>query len=390
MRIVRDASELGEAVDAATREAEAAFGDGRVFFERYLERPRHVELQLLADVHGNVLVVGDRDCSVQRRHQKVIEEAPAPGLDPGLRARMSEAATAFAREIGYRNAGTAEFLVEGDEFFFLELNGRIQVEHPVTELVTGIDLVREQINIARGLSIGHLQCAVVGHAVEARLYAEDPRTFIPQGGKIERLDIPATIRVDSGVEEGDVVPTQYDPMLAKLIAYGATRDEARLRLLEALDRTRVAGVVTNLEFLRWVVRHPVFSATGATVNFLREHPPLSMPPAAPRSHAWHGGWRLNLPPAARHPVLHVAGGASDQDAHADSAVIAPMPGTIIAVHVEAGDGVEQDATLLVLSAMKMEHPVRAPRASQIEEVHVETGQSVSAGQVLIRLAERSA
>ena len=225
MRIVRIAAELADAVDAAKREAAAAFGDDTVFFERYLERPRHVEIQLLADKHGTVLALGERDCSIQRRHQKVLEESPSPALDPELRARMSDAAVAFARAIGYESAGTAEFVLDGRDFYFLELNARIQVEHPVTELVTGVDIVREQLRIADGERLD-TRVELHGHAIEVRLYAEDPRTFLPQAGRIERLQLPQGIRVDAGVEQGDEIGTSYDPMIAKLIAHGSTRDEA--------------------------------------------------------------------------------------------------------------------------------------------------------------------
>src|SRR5439155_9643687 len=251
MRVVREAGELEEALAAARREAKAAFGDDRVFRERYVERPRHIEIQLLGDARGEVVALGERECSVQRRHQKVLEESPA--LDAELRERMSDAAVAFARAIGYRSAGTAEFMLDGRDFWFLELNGRIQVEHPVTELLTGVDLVKEQLRIAHGEPMQVTDCYLAGHAVETRLYAEDPRTFLPQAGRIERLRLPSGIRVDAGVEEGDEVGTAYDPMIAKLIAQGDTRDDALDRLAAALDETEVEGVVTNLPFLRWLV-----------------------------------------------------------------------------------------------------------------------------------------
>ncbi len=225
MRVVRSAEELDEALAAARREAAAAFGDDTVFCERYLERPRHVEIQLLADRHGAVVALGERDCSIQRRHQKVLEESPSPALDPELRGRLSAAAVAFARAIGYESAGTAEFMLDGRDFYFLELNARIQVEHPVTELVTGVDIVREQLRIAEGLALSDLvtTCHLDGHAVEVRLYAEDPRSFLPQAGRIERLRLPAGVRVDAGVEEGDEIGTAYDPLIAKLVAHAPTR-----------------------------------------------------------------------------------------------------------------------------------------------------------------------
>jgi len=225
MRVVREPSELEEALAAARREAKAAFGDDRVFCERYVERPRHIEVQILADEHGRVTHLFERECSIQRRHQKVLEESPALGGD--LRAQMTEAAIAFAQAIGYRSAGTVEFMVEGGDFFLLELNGRIQVEHPVTEAVTGVDLVAEQLRIACRLPLQVTGCYLEGHAVEARLYAEDPRTFFPQTGRIERLRLPDAIRVDAGVAEGDEVGIAYDPLLAKLIAHEATREKAR-------------------------------------------------------------------------------------------------------------------------------------------------------------------
>ena len=277
MRVVRSPGELDEALAAARREAEAAFGDGTVFCERYLERPRHVEVQLLADAHGTVLALGERDCSVQRRHQKVRRGGPAPRLDDELRARLHDAAVAFARAIGYRSAGTAEFLVAGEEICFLELNARIQVEHPVTEAVTGLDLVELQLRIADGEQLVlNRHKPFGGHAVEARLYAEDPRTFLPQAGRIERLRLPANVRVDAGVEEGDEVGLAYDPLIAKLDrrrpdagAAPSTAWPARSR------RPRSSGVTTNLPFLRWLVSHPVFRG-GSGDDGLPHRAPASL------------------------------------------------------------------------------------------------------------------
>ncbi len=237
MRVVREPSELEEALAASQREAKAAFGDERVFCERYVERPRHVEVQLLADAHGSVLGLGERECSIQRRHQKVLEESPSSAIDETLRTAMSDAAVAFARAIGYESAGTAEFMVDDRDYWFLELNGRIQVEHPVTELVTGVDLVQLQLHVAAGDALD-LRPDARGHAVEVRLYAEDPRTFFPQTGRIERLRLPEGIRVDAGVAEGDEIGIAYDPLIAKLIAHGSTRDEAFDRLRDALKESR--------------------------------------------------------------------------------------------------------------------------------------------------------
>jgi len=387
MRVVRSAAELGDALEAARREAVAAFGDDTVFCERYLERPRHVEIQLLADGHGTVVALGERDCSVQRRHQKVLEESPSPAVDAALRTRMSEAAVAFARAIGYESAGTAEFVVADGAFFFLELNARIQVEHPVTELVTGVDLVREQLLIAEGEPVS-APARVGGHAVEVRLYAEDPRTFLPQAGRIDRLRLPDGIRVDAGVEEGDEVGTSYDPMLAKLIAHAPTRDEALDLVAAALRETEIEGVTTNLPFLRWLVAHPVFRAGAATTAFLTEHPPLSEPPPRAPAPAWRGAWRLNLPgpPPAPAPDADAAarpGGAVVEQ----SSVTAPMPGTVIRVLVAPGAHVAARDPLVVLEAMKMETPLVSPYDATVRAVHVAEGDRVAGGAVLVELEE---
>jgi acetyl/propionyl-CoA carboxylase alpha subunit len=385
MRVVRRPEELDEALEAARREAQAAFGDDTVFCERYVERPRHVEIQLLADTHGTVVSLGERECSIQRRHQKVLEESPSPGLDDGLRARLAEAAVEFARAIGYVGAGTAEFMVSGAEFFFLELNARIQVEHPVTEAVTGIDLVAEQLRIADGARIEPSTTVLQGHAVEVRLYAEDPRSFLPQAGRIERLRLPAGIRVDFGVAEGDEVGTRYDPLLAKLIAHAPTRAGALDRLAAALAEAQVVGVTTNLPFLRWLVAHPAVRAGETTTAFLEEYPPLSAPRRPPEG-PWRGAFRLNLPspPAAAPPdvdaAAHAHGAAVEQ-----SAVTAPMPGTVIRVHVAPGDRVDARRPLVVLEAMKMETPLVAPYAAVVRAVHVAEGDAVAGGTVLVEL-----
>jgi acetyl/propionyl-CoA carboxylase alpha subunit len=379
MRVVRTAADLDDAVAAARREAKAAFGDDTVFFERYLERPRHVEIQLLADRHGAVVALGERDCSIQRRHQKVLEESPA--VAETERAAMSEAAAAFAHAIGYEGAGTVEFVLDGGAFFFLELNARIQVEHPVTELVTGVDLVRAQLAIARGepAPTGSLH----GHAVEVRLYAEDPRTFLPQAGRIERLVLPTSVRVDAGVAEGDEIGTSYDPMIAKLIAHAPTRDEALDKLADALRETIVDGVTTNLQFLRWLVDHPVVRAGEATTAFLTEHPPLSRTPTAP--HGWSTPWRLNLPapPPAPPPSPDAVPTATQEQ----STVVAPMPGTVIKVLVEAGDRVSARQPLVVLEAMKMETPLVSPYDATVLAVHAAEGDRVAGGTLLVELEE---
>jgi acetyl/propionyl-CoA carboxylase alpha subunit len=383
MRVVRELPGLDEALDAASREAAAAFGDGTVYCERYLERPRHVEVQLLADAHGLVLPLGLRDCSVQRRHQKLVEESPPYGLPAPVAARLEGWATTFAGAVGYRGAGTAEFLVTDDGEWFLELNARIQVEHPVTEAVTGLDLVEWQLRVAAGEPLTATR-RDRGHAIEARLYAEDPRTFLPQAGRLERLRLPHGVRVDAGAAEGDEIGTGYDPLLAKLIAHGDTRADALGKLAAALGETEVDGVVTNLPFLRWLVAHPAFRAGAVTTAFLSEHLPLSTPPLRAAGGAWGRSWRLNLPPP---PSL----APPDLDAIAherrqgSGTVVAPMPGTVIAVHVAPGAAVEPRQPLVTLEAMKMEHPVAAPFAATVGAVHVSPGDVVTAGRLLAEL-----
>ena len=386
MRVVRSHDALADALEAARREAAAAFGDDRVFAERYVERPRHVEIQLLGDEHGTLVALGERECSIQRRHQKVLEESPSPALDAALRAEMSAAAVRFGRAVDYTSAGTAEFMLEGRDFFFLELNGRIQVEHAVTELVTGVDLVAEQLHIASGRRVSQGQSLGRGHAVEVRLYAEDPRTFLPQGGRITRLVLPESIRVDAGVAEGDDVALAYDPMLAKLIAQGPTREDALDALGAALAETVVEGVTTNLPFLRWLVAHPELRAGRTTTAFLVEHPPLSAPQVRLPAREWRGAWRLNLPapPPAAPPDVEAT--AHDRaSASGESELTAPMPGTVIKLLVAAGDRVQARQPLLLLEAMKMETPVTAPYDAIVRSVNVQEGDRVAGGAVLVEL-----
>jgi acetyl/propionyl-CoA carboxylase alpha subunit len=388
MRVVREAAALDTALEAARREARAAFRDDRVFCERYVERPRHVEIQLLADGAGHVAHLYERDCSIQRRHQKVLEESPAPGLGAPQRERIAEAAVRFARAIGYRSAGTVEFMVDGDRFYFLELNGRIQVEHPVTELVTGEDIVAWQLRIAGGASVAGLRPGRQGHAVEARLYAEDPRTFLPQAGRVGRLRLPGGIRVDAGVEEGDSIGVSYDPLIAKLIAHGPTRSDALGLLEAALAETEVGGVTTNLTFLRWLVRHPLVRSGETTTAFLVEHPPLSeVPPRAP-DRPWRGAWRLNKPPPPPAGPPDVDAASHEHGSVAvQSAVTAPMPGTIVSVLVAEGDRVTARQPLLVLEAMKMETPLLSPYEAVVRRVHAAAGDQVAGGTILVELEE---
>ncbi|WP_422909368.1 acetyl/propionyl/methylcrotonyl-CoA carboxylase subunit alpha [Pseudomonas sp. MAC6] len=286
MKVVERESELAEALASAQREAQSSFGDSRMLVEKYVLKPRHVEIQVFADQHGNCLYLNERDCSIQRRHQKVVEEAPAPGLSPELRRAMGEAAVKAAQAIGYVGAGTVEFLLdERGDFFFMEMNTRLQVEHPVTELITGLDLVAWQIRVARGepLPITQEQVPLIGHAIEVRLYAEDPdNDFLPATGTLtlyREANAGPGRRIDSGVSEGDEVSPFYDPMLGKLIAWGENREEARLRLLAMLKETCVGGVKTNLAFLSRVLAHPAFANAELDTGFIPRHEAQLLPPA---------------------------------------------------------------------------------------------------------------
>jgi len=299
---------------------------------------------------------------------------------------------ALAGAVGYRSAGTVEFIVDrARNFYFLEMNTRLQVEHPVTELVTGVDIVAEQLRIAAGepLTSQVTDCYLAGHAVEVRLYAEDPHTFLPQAGRLERLRLPDGIRVDSGVAEGDEIGTAYDPLIAKLIAHADTREQALERLARALDESEVAGVTTNLPFLRWLVSHPLVRAGRATTAFLTEHPPLSEPPAGAPPHAWAGAWRLNLAAPRPAPIPDLDAAAHEHAAVTaeQSALTAPMPGTVIRVLVEPGATVAARQPLLVLEAMKMETPLVSPYDATVRAVHVAEGDRVAGGAVLVELEE---
>ena len=280
MRIVTSAADLPEAIESAKREAAGAFGDDTVFLERYVPRSRHVEIQILGDSHGTLVHLGERECSIQRRHQKIVEESPTPVVDDAMRAAMGDAALRLAISIGYQSAGTVEFLVDDEthEFFFLEVNTRLQVEHPVTEEVTGIDLVREQIRIATGEPLGWGQDDVTfsGHAIEVRLYAEDPAAgFLPAAGTVAAFEPSAdpAVRWESGVETGSVVGVEYDPMLAKVVAHAPTRAEAAGRLALALERLHLGGLTTNRDFLAATLRHPAFVAGDTTTDFIDRFEP---------------------------------------------------------------------------------------------------------------------
>jgi acetyl-CoA/propionyl-CoA carboxylase biotin carboxyl carrier protein len=457
MRVVRSAGELDDATAAAQREARAAFGDDRVLVERYLERPRHIEVQVLADRHGTVLHLGERECSLQRRHQKVVEEAPSPVVSPALRARMGDAAVALARACGYEGAGTVEFIATGDasEFFFLEMNTRLQVEHPVTELVYGVDLVEQQLRVAAGEPLTLAQDDVVphGHAVEARLYAEDPANgFLPATGTIHVYREPSGqgVRVDSGVRAGAEVGTSYDPMLAKVIAHGPDRATALRRLDRALATFDLAGVTTNAAFTRALLaRDDVRAGEQDTALLERVLTDLAVPPpddlvaaaalAAAGTASPAGPWRRKLAdhgevrvrdgavasgrrtwPAAsirpatepgavrvtldgveRRYAVHVTDDAIwvARDGHhlelrtersgrvgegglVDS-LEAPMPGTVLLVHVADGDTVAEGDVLMVLESMKMELSIAAPHAGVVDGVTLKPGDRVALKQPLL-------
>lgn len=277
MRIVESADDLGASVEGAAREAESAFGDGTVFLEKYLVGPRHIEVQVFGDTRGTVVSLNERECSVQRRHQKVIEEAPSPIVDADLRTRLGEAAVAAAKAVSYVGAGTVEFLVDGDGFYFLEMNTRLQVEHPVTELITGLDLVRAQIEVADGDPLRFGEIEPRGHAIEARVYAEDPSNdFLPATGTVSTFEVDAGVRVDSGVESGSDVSIYYDPMLAKVIAHGETRADAVRRLSRALRTSRIHGVTTNVTLLVNVLEHDDFAGDGVDTGWLERQDPATI------------------------------------------------------------------------------------------------------------------
>jgi acetyl/propionyl-CoA carboxylase alpha subunit len=471
MRAIDRPDSLAAGLAAARREARAAFGDDRVILERLLLGPRHVEIQLLFDGHGNGVHLGERDCSTQRRHQKVLEESPSPAVGPALRAAMGVAALQLAQAVGYSSVGTVEFLLDDSgKFFFLEMNTRLQVEHPVTELVTGLDLVEQQLRVAAGAALELRQSNVPlsGHAIEVRLYAEDADTgFLPAVGRVAALRWPEGpgIRVDAGIEPGDEVTGRFDPMLAKIVAHGSTRADALDRLMGALDQTLVLGLTTNLRFLRWLVRQPAVRAGEMRVDTLERiwppedlaeitaipdeawsvaarsllYPEAAHEPGTPVAPSpWSGGWRLNAPRSAllsaegieRRILLGPGGSGLDSGqagarfesivvggdvivdingrsttfglaappdvdraaraaavhGSAGSQVIAPMPGTVLAVHANPGDSVEPGQAIVTLEAMKMEHVVVAPERGTIESIGVATGDQVSRGQLLAVIA----
>ncbi len=397
MRRVDQASDFADALVSAQREGQNAFSDPKVLIEKYIEVPRHIEIQLFADSHGHVVHLFERDCSLQRRHQKVIEEAPAPNLPEAIRHAMGQAAVTAARAIGYRGAGTVEFIVdvskgiETADFYFMEMNTRLQVEHPVTEAITGVDLVEWQLRVAAGepLPLTQDQLKIDGHAFEARLYAEDPENdFLPVTGTLQKLEFPATARIESAVEQGDAVSVFYDPMIAKIIVHGRDRKQALARMRQALIETRLSGMATNLGFLRRLMSDPDFAAADIDTGFIARHiDALTQPwPDAPKpsDDPWTdaGGWWPNLAPRA---PLYLPETQAGHGAEASGTVNAPMPGKVLDVFVAAGDVVEKGQKLLILSAMKIEHTMKAPRAGTVAAVHAAADDQVADKALLIEI-----
>jgi acetyl-CoA/propionyl-CoA carboxylase biotin carboxyl carrier protein len=420
LKVVRGPEEAGRALESAQREGQAYFADASVYVERYLEDPRHVEVQVLADGQGNVIHLGERDCTIQRRHQKLVEETPSPAVDVQLRERIGGIAVEATRAVGYRSAGTIEGLLSREgEYFFLEMNTRIQVEHTVTELATGLDLVREQVLIAAGepLSLRQEDVRLTGHAIECRINAEDPSSgFLPTPGRITSYREPAGpgVRVDSGVTAGSEVPGLYDPLVAKLIVHGVDREHARRRMLRALDEFEIGGITTLLGFHRALLEHPCF-VEGRTCHGVVESEELAerarqlshlqtsvptqsdgFPQRARRLTLELDGRRYEVETTEPEPpYLELARRRRDRGhggAHAGTkdAVVTPMQGTVLAVEVAEGDEVQPGDVICIVEAMKMENEITAHRAGIVTDLSVEPGQAVSNGQVVCVVAEPDA
>jgi len=415
MKVVHNADEAEDAFESAGREALAYFGRDERYLERYLVKPRHVEVQVLLDSHGNGVYLGLRDCSAQRRHQKLIEEAPAPDLSPEIVRAMGEAAVRVGLGCDYTNAGTVEFLYEDGDFFYLEMNTRLQVEHPVTEMVTGVDLVAEQLRVAAGLPLTFTQddVTISGHAIEVRINAEDPAggAFLPSPGKIETLRAPSGfgVRWDGGYEAGDEISQYYDNLVGKLICWGADRDIAIARTIRALNELEITGVATTIPADLAILSHPDFQQAKHSTKWVEEVLDLSgvAAPAAPAGDTddepkvkrdvdvevngkrfsvsmWlpegagfgGGGGAPKKPKRSASAAGGAAGGGSGQ-------VAVPMQGTIVKVVVEEGDEVEAGDTVVVLEAMKMENNVTADKSGTVKEIRVAVGDSVGSGDVVV-------
>ena len=422
-RVAPQPGDLEGAFEGARRESEKFFADSVVYLERYLPEPRHVEIQILADDHGATIWLGERDCSVQRRHQKLVEETPSPVVGDDLRRRMGEASVRAAEAVGYRSAGTLEYLVAGEDFYFLEMNTRIQVEHTVTEAVTGVDLIREQVRIAAGLpmSLGQDDVQPRGHAFECRINAEDAENrFLPTPGPIGAYREPSGpgVRVDSGVEPGAVIAEIYDPMVAKLIVWDVDREAARRRMLRALSEYVVEGPRTLIPFHRWLFEQQDFIDGGACHEQLAamadaptalggDTPPQEGVEAeedgriardflaevdgrrfAVRLHYTpHGG--AVAPPAPRKKKKRSGSGSGSAAAADPDAIASPMQGTVLRVEVAPGDTIDAGQVVVIVEAMKMENEVGAHRAGTVAEVAVEAGGPVDAGAVLVTLEPES-
>ena len=415
MKVVAAASEAAEAMESAAREAQAYFGRPEIYVERYLGWPRHVEMQVLGDTHGTMLWLGERDCSAQRRHQKLVEESPAPLFPDEVRQAMGEAAVKVSKACGYYNAGTVEFLYQDGEFFFLEMNTRLQVEHPVTELVTGLDLVAWQIRIASGepLTFGQEDIGRTGHAIEVRINAEDPSggRFTPSPGTITSFAAPSGpgVRLDSGYESGDTVSQFYDNLVAKLIVWAPDRESARRRMLRALSETRISGLATTIPADVAILTHPDFAEARHSTRWVEDVLDLSelkietadAPPPGPAGEgtpavlrevtAEVDGRRFSLKlwvPDLGTVALPQPAGRPKRAAHASvgasgsGEVSVPMQGTIVKVLVAVGDKVEIGQTICLLEAMKMENAVNAEKDGVIKEVRVAAGDSVGAGDIV--------
>lgn len=420
MKVVASPAEAPDAMASAQREAKASFGRDEIYLERYLTWPRHIEMQVLADAHGHIVWLGERDCSCQRRHQKLIEECPAPDFPAEIRAAMGEAAVRVARACNYTNAGTVEFLYQDGRFYFLEMNTRLQVEHPITELVTGLDLVAWQLKVASGEPLDFTQDQVVtrGHAIEVRLNAEDPAggRFLPTPGTIVRFTAPAGpgVRFDAGYEAGDAVSQHYDNLMAKLAVWAPDRESARRRMLRALDETRIEGVASTIPADVAILSHPDFAEARHSTRWVEESldlttvavtPGVSGAQAEPtddrvlrevvaevdgrlhRVKLWvpasgpaTNGPAVPRPPAAR-PTPRRGRGPAPRTTGTGTVTV-PMQGTIVRVLVSVGDTVEAGQTICVLEAMKMENAITADKNGTVTELRVTEGSSVGGGDVV--------
>jgi acetyl-CoA/propionyl-CoA carboxylase biotin carboxyl carrier protein len=404
MHVVRDPEHLEEALKRAGREAQSYFGRPEVFLERYVDRAHHVEAQIVGDAQGHVVFLGERDCSVQRRHQKLIEETPSPLFDDALRERFAEAAVSLAKEANYVNAGTIECILDEDgSFYFLEMNTRLQVEHTVTELVTGLDVVALQLEVALGGSLEGVEPVSRGHAIQCRINAEDPgRNFLPGPGRVTRYQEPGGpfVRVDSAITQGREIPGDYDSMFAKLIVGGADREQARRRMLRALDEYTVEGVPTTIPVHRWILQTKEFRASTHTTTWLERaladaHLPaqvdLTPPPAAPRTGRPRDilvevdGRRVPVrvfderrEVAPKAPSTHGA----HQGEHVHGEIHAPMQGTIVKVLVEPGQEVRAGDVVCILEAMKMENHLATTRDGEVTDLPIREGQVVQTGQLV--------